>query len=86
MIREYELSMAPEQIISMPKGTEVLGVDLYDGQPRLRCLVCEGGETKAHEKRAFLTVPAWMECDGNQACLGQIRLFNGDLNFHVYEV
>lgn len=83
-IWKYEIS--PEKVsIEMPKGAEILSVQIQDGNPCIWALVNPKNEPKEKVIEIFRTGHE-IPCDGIvRNFIGTFQMFGGNLVFHLFE-
>lgn len=80
-IFKYKLELADEQLVSLPKGAELLTVQVQNNQPCLWALVDEKATLKTN---TVLIYGTGHQVDKRGKYLGTFQLGNGSLVFHVF--
>lgn len=80
---KFPLLVQDEVTIEMPKGAELLEVDVQNGQPQLWALVNPAAKTAL---RHFRVAGTGHPITGRVSHVGSFILRGGTLVFHVFEV
>lgn len=81
-IHKYPLTVEDNQIVELPKDSQVLAIQTQNGNPFMWVLVDTSQEL---ERRAFVTVGTGHEVTGYLSYIGTYQMMGGSLVFHVFE-
>ncbi len=81
---KFPLRDDSEAIIRMPKGAQVLSVQVQDGQPMVWALV--DAQEKPVRRKFWVVGTGWtVNPDGLGTFVGTIQLAGGALVFHIFD-
>ena len=87
VIYKYPLDEVDRQTISMPKGAEILSLQVQNGTPCIWALVNKGADM---EDRTFVMIgtghPIMDELYSGAEYIGTAIVFNDTLVWHVFEL
>lgn len=86
-IYKYELELSDSQTIYMPKGAEILTVQVQDGRPVIWVLVAPS-KGRAKEERMIETFGTGNPIESEnieRRYIGTYQMMGGSLIFHVFE-
>lgn len=81
-IFKYEIPVSDDFKLSLPKGSEILSVQMQKSIPCLWALIDEANE---RENRYFKLYGTGMAIDDNLKYIGTFQMLNGGLVFHLFE-
>ena len=85
-IWKYQLKLTDGQNISMPKGAEILTVQVQDGSPCLWALVDPKAETEARFIEIFGTgSPILSDMGVSREYISTFQMREGSFVFHAFE-
>jgi hypothetical protein len=84
-IYKYKIETRDRQHISMPKGAEILTIQVQHGEPHIWVLVETNGGEVMRTIDVFGTGNPIYDPDGSRRYIGTYQLYDGELIFHVFE-
>ena len=85
VIYKYELDVIDRQAIKMPKGANILSIQVQNGEPHIWAMVDNEAET---ELRDFATIGTGnpVHIDPTSPFIATYQIMEGALVFHVFEI